>query len=255
MNLADTFFIPARPLSHVPLWVRAGLLLALSMQLGWHFLQAPVVAKAQPLDEPMPVDSYRLLSLNEPLAAAKYFNLWLQSYDTQPGISLSFRQLNYPRIARWLDTILALDPQGQYPLLVAAHIYGSVAEAQKKRFMMDYIYDRYRQQPARYWRWLAHAVIVAKYELNDNALALKYADALAATKADPVPYWARDMKIMVLEDMGELAAAKVLAGGLIASGEITDPYEIRFLGSKIEQLEQKLMKVQQGVEISTENSE
>ncbi|MGD2160881.1 MAG: hypothetical protein PVG94_06865, partial [Gammaproteobacteria bacterium] len=83
----------------------------------------------------------------------------------------------------------------------------------------------------------------------DMQLALKYADALAEkAKGLNVPYWARDMKIIVLEDMGEVEAARILVGGLIASGEITDPYELNFLQNKIRVLEEKMTKIRQDVD-------
>jgi len=244
--------IKARPISQLPWWIRVGLLMTFLAQLLWHVYSPALNAKAQPLPAPMSVDAYRLLSLNEAVPTARYLNLWLQSFDNQAGISLSFNQLDYNMIARWLDTILALDVRGQYPMLVAAHIYGSIHNEQKKRFMMNYVFEKFKQHPNRYWRWLAHAVIVAKHELHDTQLALLYADALASkAKGENVPYWAKDLKIIVLEDMGELQAAKVLVGGLMESGDISDPYELKFLLQKIEVLEQKLMKAQQGVESST----
>ncbi len=246
-----------RPVAQVPRWVKAGLILALVLQIVWHLMRPPVSAHAERLPLPLPAGSYQLMTLNEPIAMAKYLNLWLQSFDNQPGISLSFRQLDYHRVIQWLETILKLDPRDQYPMLVAAHIYGSIHNARKQRIMMDYIFKKFNQHPARYWRWLAHAVIVARHELNDKALALKYADALtkaAQSRTVQVPYWARDLKIIVLEDMGELEAAKVLVGGLIANGKIHDPYEKRFLVQKIKILEQKVTKARQDVEISTDKT-
>ena len=56
------------------------------------------------------------------------------------------------------------------------------------------------------------------------------------------------MKIIVLEDMGEVEAAKVLVGALIESNEITDPYELRFLTNKITTLEQQLLQKGQSVD-------
>ena len=52
-----------------------------------------------------------------------------------------------------------------------------------------------------------------------------------------MPAWARDMSVVILEDMGELDAARFLIGGLIHSGRITDPHEIRFLEQKLGELE------------------
>jgi len=52
----------------------------------------------------------------------------------------------------------------------------------------------------------------------------------------------------VLEDMGEVEAAKILVGALIDSGEISDSYELNFLTQKIATLEQKMLRNRQSVE-------
>ena len=232
-----------RPVSDVPVAVKIFLLLALALQLIWHGLQAPVAAKAEDLAPPLSTRAYVMSSLGEPIAASKLLNLWLQAFDNQPGASLSFHQLNYPRLIKWLDTSLELDPKGHYPLLVAARVYGSVQDPKKQRIMTDYVFKKFNENPDKYWRWLAHVVITAKHELKDFDLALKYAKALAEkATGENVPYWAKDMKIIVLEDMGQLEAAKVLVGALIDSGEITDPYELNFLSRKISELEAKSLE-------------
>ncbi len=238
-----------RPVEDVPRTVKVLLLLALALQLIWHSFQEPVVAKAEDLPPPLSTRTYVLSSMGEPIAASKFLNLWLQAFDNQPGASISFHQLNYPRLTKWLDTSLELDPEGHYPMLVAARVYGSVKNPEKQRIMMDYVFYKFNQNPNKYWRWLAHVVITAKHELKDFELALKYANALAEkATGDNVPYWARDMKIIVLEDMGQLEAAKILVGALIDSKEITDPYELEFLTHKIAVLEEKSLKKRQSVE-------
>ena len=242
-----------RPVSDVPTSIKWLLLLALCIQLLWHGLQAPIIAKADDLTTPFSTRTYVMSSLGEPIAAAKILNLWLQAFDNQPGISLSFHQLDYPRLTEWLDTILELDPRGHYPMLVAARVYGSVRNPEKQRVMMEYIFKKFNQNPNKYWRWLAHVIITAKHELKDNDLALEYANALAEkATGENVPYWAKDMRIIVLEDMGQLEAAKILVGALISSNEITDVYELNFLTQKIEALEQKVLKSRRSVEKSTD---
>lgn len=219
------------------------LLTALVVQLVWHSQQEMNEAKAEDLPAPMSVSAYQAASLNEPIAISKLMNLWLQAFDNQPGISLSFHQLDYERITEWLDTILELDPRGHYPMLVAARVYGSVTDQSRQRIMLDYIFKKFNENPNKNWRWLAHASIVAKHNLKDMDLALKYARALAekATASD-VPYWARDMHFILLEDMGEIEAAKILVGALLESGEVSDPYEMNFLIEKIRELEEKSTK-------------
>jgi hypothetical protein len=41
------------------------------------------------------------------------------------------------------------------------------------------------------------------------------------------------MELFVLEDLGEIESAKILLGGLIESGAITDPNEVRFLTERL----------------------
>ena len=238
-----------RPVRDVPAAVVIMLVLSLALQLLWHSQQQPIVAKAEDLPRPMTHRAYVMGSFGEPVAAAKILNLWLQAFDNQPGLSIPLHSLDYDVVTDWLDTILELDPRGHYPMLVAARVYGSVSDRDKQRQMMDYIFYKFNENPNKYWRWLAHAIITAKHELKDMDLALKYADALTEkATGENVPYWAKDMKIIVLEDMGEVEAAKVLVGGLIASGKITDPYELNFLQNKIRTLEEKLSKIRQDVD-------
>jgi len=238
-----------RPLRDVPMPVMFMLLLMFAVQLIWHSQQAPVVARAEDLPLPKSARTYVMSSFGEPIATSKVLNLWLQAFDTQPGVSLPLQALDYKVVEKWLDTIMELDPRGHYPMLVATRIYGSVSNRAKQREMMDYVFHKFSENPNKNWRWLAEAVIIAKHELKDMKLALKYADALTARATGPnVPYWAKDMKIIVLEDIGEVEAAKILVGGLLESGEITDPYELRFLQNKIKVLEQKVSKFRQHVD-------
>ena len=53
-------------------------------------------------------------------------------------------------------------------------------------------------------------------------LALRYAQDITQY-ARGASDWARQMRIFILEDMGEVESAKILLGGLLASGEVTDP--------------------------------
>ena len=70
---------------------------------------------------------------------------------------------------------------------------------------------------------------------------MRYAKALREqTSAAQVPGWARQMEIFILEDMDELEAAKVMLGGLLATGRIRDPEERRFLEGRLEEIERRL---------------
>jgi len=228
-----------RPVAHIPRYVIALLVLGLGLQLAWHQVMRVNQATARQLDIPLSPTYYRILSLNDPILAARGLDLWLQSFDTQAGISIPFNRLNYDRVVLWLERILALDDGDNYPMLAAGNIYARVNDNQRVKKMLDFIEQRFDKDPGRNWRWLADAAIIAKHKLQDLPLALKYANKLSSQAGQNIPYWAKDLRLIILEDMGEVETLKTLIGGLLAHGEISDPYEIRFLEHRLEQLNAK----------------
>ena len=226
-----------RPASQVPRPVLALLVLALCLQVAWQALQGRPVARGDALGAPPAPPLLRALSLGEPIALAQLSTLYLQAFDNQPGISIPFAQLDYGRVIQWLAAILELDPLGQYPLLMASQLYGQVPDAAKERRMCDFVYREFGRDPDRRWRWLAHCAIVVKHRLNDPRLALSYAEAITG-QARHASNWARQMRIFILEDLGEREAATVLLGGLLASGEVTDSREIHFLTDRLKALQE-----------------
>ena len=226
----------SRPLRAVPRAVLAALATTLLLQVAWQSTQPRPVARAHALAEPPAVAALRIASLGEPVPLAQLMTLYLQAFDNQPGISIPFRDLDYQRVMQWLTTILALDPVGQYPLLMASQVYSQVPDPARTRMMFDFVYQQFLRDPNRRWRWLAHATIVAKHRLKDPALALAYAREIARL-APAAPGWARQLHIFILEDMGELESATVLLGALLSTGEITDEHELRFLTDRLHSMQ------------------
>lgn len=229
-----------RNIRDVPVIVILALAVFFISQLTFHALTATNQAKAEQLYPPPSLAYMRVLGFSDDIVLSKITMLWLQAFDNQPGISIPFRKLDYRRVTQWLNLVLELDPLGQYPLLMASRVYGAVADNERKRIMMEYVYNRFFEDPNRRWPSLAQAVFVAKYQLKDYQLALRYADALAKNvTVKNIPFWVKEMNIYVLEDMGELESAKVLIGGLLDSGAIDDKHEIRFLMDRLHKLEQQ----------------
>lgn len=227
-----------RRLEAVPAPVAWTLAATLVIQIGWHGLQDRPEARASDLPAAPSLDVLHVVSMGDPVALSRAMMLWLQVFDNQPGISIPFLELDYYRVIDWLDRILALDPGTQYPLLAASRLYGAVPNPRKQAQMFDFVYEKFMENPDLRWRWLAHAAVMAKHRLQDLPRALKYAEAITdKATGKQVPGWARQMQIFVLEEAGELEAARVLIGGLLASGQITDPHELRFLRQELERME------------------
>ncbi len=227
-----------RPIYAVPRLVLVLTALLLATQVGWSWQHPHPRPTAQALGPPPTDHEAVITSLGETKAYARLLNLSLQAHDNQPGISLPFRLLDYGRLQEWLTRILALDPQGQYPLLAASRLYATVDDDAKRRRMLEFVHAEFRRDPNRRWQWLAHAAYVARHEMKDMSLALRYAESLRQHATDPkIPAWARQMEIFLRIDVNDTDAAKALLGALLASGKVSDPAEFRFLAGRLAELE------------------
>ena len=224
-----------RSLLAVPLPVLGALVCTLALQVAIRVVAPPPSATAAALPDAPPPFAARVASLDEAIASAQFLTLYLQAFDNQPGVSVPFRELDYDRVTAWLETILNLDPPTQYPLLMASHLYAQVPDEARQRIMLDFVHRKFMDDPGRRWRWLAHATLIAKHRLRDTGLALRYARDLARL-APQAPGWARQMHVFILEDMGEVQSAAIVLGGLLATGEVTDPREVHFLTERLEQM-------------------
>jgi len=230
-----------RAVQSVPAWIRAALLACLAAQLGIQALRPPPAAAAQDLPPAPRAPALRAASLGEPAALARLAMLYLQAYDLGAGNALPYQRLEYGRLVQWLRAILDTDPRSDYPLFAAARVYADVEDPAKCREMLAFVHQAFLEDPGGRWQWLAHAALLAKHRLHDLPLARRYAADIQRLATGPgIPLWARQMEIFILEDMNELEAAKIMLGGLLASGRIEDPQERRFLQGRLEALERKL---------------
>jgi len=230
-----------RALQAVPGWIRAMLLAGLVARLSVQALRPPAATAAEDLPPAPRAQALRAASLGEPAALSRLAMLYLQAYDLGAGNVLPYQRLDYERLVQWLRAIVDTDPRSEYPLFAAARVYAEVADPAKCREMLAFIHQAFLEDPNRRWPWLAHAALLAKHRLQDLPLARRYAADIERLATQPdVPLWARQMEVFILEDMNELEAAKIMLGGLLATGRLTDPQERRFLQGRLEELERRL---------------
>ena len=213
----------------------------LAAQLTLQATRPAAAPTASDLPPPPGAAALRLASFGEPEAGARLAMLYLQSYDFAGTNTTPYSQLDYTRLVGWLRAILELDPRSQYPLFSAARVYAETEDAARARLALEFVYQEFLHDPNRRWPWLAHAALLAKHRLHDLPLARRYAQAVQRrTTAPEVPLWAKQMEIFILEDMNELEAARIMLGGLLQSGTVRDPAELRFLKEHLQELEERI---------------
>lgn len=230
-----------RPLSTVPAWLWAFLFACVALQLGWRSTHPPTTPEAADLPAAPSPKVFRLASLGEPQAMSRLAMLYLQAFDLGGANAIPYQKLDYSRLVAWLGAVLELDPLSEYPLFSAARVYAENPDPAKSRIALEFVYEAFLKDPDRRWQWLAHAALLAKHRLDDLPLARRYAAAIDRhTSAPDVPLWARQMEVFILEDMGELEAATIMLGGLLESGQIQDPAELRFLQQRLGELKERV---------------
>lgn len=224
-----------------PVGIVALLLGALAAQCALHALLPAPAAPAPALPAAPPPQALRLASLGDGPAAARLVMLYLHAFDA----GMPLRQLDYGRLAGWLDGALALDPRSRQPLVAAAQVYAAVADPARVRVMLAVVERGFVADPARHWPAMAQAALVARHRLHDMALARRYARALRL-RAPAAPAWARQLELFILQDMSELDSARAVAGALLSDGTITDPNEVRLLEQRLRELEAAPQRGRQG---------
>lgn len=227
-----------RPIKDTPTYILIVFIIALCCQIYWSTLRPIQPANIKALPVPPTHNIAQLIGLGDTLAIAKILLLWLQAFDNQPGLSVPLKALDFQRLIHWLTRIQELDERSQYPLLMAARIYGAVSDHATQRQIIGFIHRQFVKDPNRRWPALDHAIYIAQHRLKDNDLALKLARSLSLhVSATDTPPWLQQIELYLLEDMGEIEAAKILIINLIDNGVITDPNELQFLRDRLQRLQ------------------
>ena len=228
-----------QPPQVVPLWLWALILAAVALQVSFKHTHPPQPATARDLP---PTPAERVLdaaAFGDHPALSKALSMWLQAFDNQQGISLSFRELDYSLVADWLDAILTLDPRSEYPMFNATRIYSALRnDPERVRIMIGFIRENFREDPGLRWRWASAAVVLAKHHIDDPELSLAIARELHDLTADleDVPSWAKQMKFFVSDNAEEHEDMAKLLLNLIESGQVTDPHEFILLFERLESM-------------------
>jgi hypothetical protein len=199
------------------------LLMLLSVHAGLRWHQGLAVApQFEPLPAPPAVEVMRVIGLGDTPTLSRLLMLWIHTQDTQPGLSIPFRELDYGRLAAWLKLCLVLDPQAQAPLAAASRLYAQVDDPARSRQMLGLVAEAFPADPARRWRWLVHAVHTARARLHDLVLARALAQPLSTNENARLPDWVRLIEIHILEEQGQITQAARQLEVLLASGRLRE---------------------------------
>lgn len=179
-----------------------------------------------------PAPSYAgsmISSLGDPQFAYRRLSLVLQNLGDTGGRSTALKDYDYATLEDWFYLADKLDPVSDYVPRLAAYYYGSSQNAKDTIYVIRYLEQVGQHHYEEKWRWLAHAVHLARHRYGDMNIALDLAYKLAAIGHEnkDIPAWAQQMPAFLLtEELDESDSARRIMCAILADADHLDPAEI-----------------------------
>jgi hypothetical protein len=151
--------------------------------------------------------------------AFRAIGIMLQNLGDTGGRDTPLERYDFTALSQWFFLENTLDPKSNYIPALAGYYFGSVQDPQKLYPIIDYLRAIGASTEGDKWRWLAHGVFLARFEMKDMDLALDLAKQLAAHPTPGLPHWARQMPVFVLNAQGNKEEALGMMIEMLKAGE------------------------------------
>ncbi len=151
--------------------------------------------------------------------AYRTIGIMLQNLGDTGGRSTSLNDYNYDELGKWLLLTGELDAKSNFVPFLASFYFGAVQDTSKMPPLLDYLHVAGQRPGGKRWRWLAQAVYLARFKMNDLDRALVHAKALAALENKDMPTWTRQMPAFVMNAQGNKEEAIGMLLEILESGE------------------------------------
>ena len=158
----------------------------------------------------------------------------LQNMGDEGGRVTPLRDYDYRRLGRWFRLLDGFDAESEYLPFLVGYYFSQSTDKEDVRVVIGYLARIAMRDPERNWRWLMHAVYLARHRVKDTRLALDPAYRAAALDAPGIPLWTKQMPAFVLAEIGEKEAARDLFEALLESDSSIPPEEMEFMQGYID---------------------
>lgn len=151
-------------------------------------------------------------------AAYRLYGYSLQNFGNAGGRFMPLRDYDYAMLKKWFFMAQTLDPRANYVPFLAAFYFGAIEDRPEAlSHIVDFLAVEGQAPYPQKWRWLAHAVYLARYKLNDMPRALSLAETLSKMKGDDVAPWARQLPAFIQLQIGNREAAYEIMSRMVLS--------------------------------------
>lgn len=223
--------------------LRARINLCIVLALGINFIfwlgSSGVYARWKGVP-PVPTKSGAvMMTLGDPEFSYRFFAITLQNLGDGGGRVTPLKEYAYDKLGKWFWLLHGIDPASDHVPMAAAYYFGGTVVPKDVGVVVGYLSEIGQNPVGNKWRWLAHAVFLARHRMNDLDLALDLAYKLSKMEpiGDTLPVWARQMPAFVLKEDGDRESAIKIVEELLMSSRTFHPNEVNFMQSYlVEQL-------------------
>ncbi|MFA5592350.1 MAG: hypothetical protein WC989_03445 [Micavibrio sp.] len=179
---------------------------------------------------PPSASSVRMAALGDPEIAYRMIGYFLQNAGNTGGRYESLKDYNYTYLEGWFGLAHALDPRADLVPFLTAYYFGALENepGRTSHVARALIAPGLEPYPEK-WRWLAHAVYLARFRADNIEWALELANKLAGLDVE-MAAWGRQMPAFVQLGMGDKKAAyEVMVSMLATEGDKLHPAEVNFM--------------------------
>lgn len=165
---------------------------------------------------PVPTDGgSAVMALGDRQFSYRSTGMMLQNLGNMGGRAIPLKEYDFKRLGQWFFLADRLDPRSIFMPFLAAYYFGAAQEGTDITPVIDYLEEIGMRPEEQNWRWLAQAVFLARYRMNDLGRALELAGKLSAQWKPGRPGWMKQMQAFILMEKGDQEAAYELLIRLI----------------------------------------
>lgn len=157
--------------------------------------------------------------------AYRTIGVMLQNLGDTGGRTTAFRDYDYDRLTGWFRLADKMDPHANFVPILAAFYFSSTDNPAQIVPLAQYLHDVGNSAEGQRWRWLAQAIYLARYKMNDLDKAYTWAQELAAIPRTDMPIWTKQMPAFVRNAEGDKQAAYDIMIEIMRSGKNNLPRE------------------------------
>jgi hypothetical protein len=160
-----------------------------------------------------------------------YYNLTLtlQNMGDMGGRVTALKNYDMNSVADWLWLTYKFDRMSHYAPTLGSYYFGATQDPSKLRPVIQYLAVAGNTTERELWRYLAQAVYLARFRLDDQVLALDLAYKLAALNGRNMPIWTKQMPAFVMSKNGQKQASRDLFITLLATSKNISIQEVNFM--------------------------